>query len=275
MDPRIDRVADRIAAAERVVVLTGAGMSAESGVPTFRDSGRDPGGLWDRFDADEIGTAGGLLGFLISKPWEGIEFLKDLRDVFAAAQPHAGHIALTELQRAGRLDAIVTQNVDGLHQQAGSERIIELHGTFARRRCVLCGLREAVDRASLLDAFDRMIVKLGSYMVAHPAHLLDRCVCGGLFRPDFVAFGEAVQDLDAAVEAARSAEVMIVCGTSGVVYPAATLPGEARGAGAFLVEVNPDDTELSAVAHERLRGTAAGVLPGLAARVRQRLASVV
>lgn len=263
----VDAAAKRICATDRVVVLTGAGVSAESGIDTFRDIG----GLWDRFDPDEVATASGWLRFLISKPWEAIELLSGLREVFARARPNPGHAALAELERLGHLRAVITQNVDGLHQEAGSEHVIEIHGTFTRRRCMECGRREALSREAFIEDLDVMIAKLGSYLVSHPAHLLRRCECGGLFRADIVHFGEEVHDLPKAVEEARGAEVMLVCGTSGVVYPAAGLPAEAKNNGAFVVEVNPEPSELSTLADLRIQASAGAALPALVRAVRERL----
>jgi NAD-dependent deacetylase len=261
-------VAERIAASHSVVALTGAGVSAESGIPTFRD----PGGIWDRFDPAEVGTFPGLLRFLLARPWDGIEFLKGLRGVFAAARPNPGHEALAALERLGHLRCVITQNVDGLHQRAGSSRVLEMHGTFARSRCMGCGAVVAQTMDEFLCELDQMIVKLASYMASHPAHLLRRCECGGLVRWDFVAFGEAVQCLDQATAEAGACDVMLVCGTSGVVYPAAALPETARECGALVVEVNPEATELSTVADVMLRGRAGDVLPELVAAVQARSA---
>lgn len=258
MDP-IDRAADAVASAGRVVALTGAGISAGSGIATFRDAG----GLWDRFDPVKLGSSDGWMGMLIAEPWTGVELLQGLRDAFAAARPNAGHVALAELEHDGRLAGVITQNVDGLHGDAGSRRLIELHGSFRRRRCPACGSVEDIGAAGLLDEIDRMIDKLSSYMVTHPAHLLVRCGCGGLTHPDVVGFGDDVHDLDAALSEARTADVMLVCGTSGVVYPAAGLPEIAKERGALIVEVNPEPTELTRLADVHLCGPAEDVLPAL------------
>jgi NAD-dependent deacetylase len=260
------RAAQRIADSDRVVALTGAGISAGSGIATFRDVG----GLWDRFDPDRIAAAGGWLAFLISQPWEGIEFLTGLRDAFGSASPNEGHRALAQLASDGHLRSVITQNVDGLHGDAGSERVIELHGSFRWLRCMACGVREELDAQRFLEEIEVMISKLGSYMVSHPAHLLRRCACGGLVRADVVDFGEDVHGLDDAIEEARSCDVMLVCGTSGVVYPAAGLPDVAREHGAVVVEVDPNPTELSASADIHLRGLACDVLPALRSAVAER-----
>lgn len=265
MDRALVIAGERLASCDHGVALTGAGVSASSGIATFRDSG----GLWDRFDPAEVTTAGGWLGFLIRKPWEGVEFLQGLRDAFAEARPNAAHRALASLEAEGHLDAVITQNVDGLHRRAGTREVVELHGTFDRCRCSGCGRREEVSREGFCEELDTMIAKLGSYMVHHPAHLLRRCDCGGLFRADVVMFGEPVQGLGTALEHAEGCDVMLVCGTSAVVYPAAELPERAKERGATLIEVNPERTELSPLVDVHLRGSADDVLPELVEAVRQ------
>lgn len=261
----LSKAAELIAGAERAVALTGAGVSAESGIATFRDAD----GLWDRFDPEEVATAGGWLAFLIRKPWEGMEFLRGLRDAFAEASPNEAHAALASLEAEGHLGAVITQNVDGLHRLAGNREVVELHGSFGRRRCSSCGCRERVSREGFCEELDTMIAKLGSYMVHHPAHLLRRCECGGLFRADVVMFGEPVQGLGSALEHAEGCDVMLVCGTSSVVYPAAELPERAKARGAALIEVNPQRTELSARCDVHLAGAAGEVLPELVEAVRR------
>ena len=240
MDQGVAYVARCLVEASHVVALTGAGISVDSGLGTFRD----PGGLWDRLDLEEVMAAGGILGYCIAKPWVGIEFLTELRDAIAGAEPNLGHRALAALEAEGLLHAVVTQNVDGLHRSAGSVEVIELHGTFSRRRCTDCGVRQDVTRDELVAGFDEMIAKLGSCMVSHPAHLLRRCDCGGLWRSDIVEFGEQVQGMDEALRHVRRADVVLVCGTSCEVWPASSLPDAARSRGALVVEVNPSATQL-------------------------------
>lgn len=261
----LSTAAELIAGAERAVALTGAGISAESGIATFRDAD----GLWDRFDPEEVATAGGWLTFLIRKPWEGAEFLRGLRDAFAEARPNEAHRAFADLEAEGYLRGVITQNVDGLHRRAGSREVIQLHGTLGRRRCSSCGYLEEVSRDGFCEELDTMIAKLGSYMVHHPAHLLRRCECGGLFRADVVMFGEPVQGLGSALEHAEGCDVMLVCGTSAVVYPAAELPERAKSRGATLIEVNPVPTELSSRCDIHLAGAAGEVLPELVEVVRR------
>ncbi len=232
-----------LAGARRLAVLTGAGMSAESGVPTFRDA---QAGLWSRFDPMQLASAE---GFRADPPlvWRWYAWRRDL---VAKAQPNAGHLALA--QAAGRFDGfgIVTQNVDGLHQRAGSRAVIELHGSIVRTRCFGdCGV-----------------------VFEHPADLPPgeppRCPgCGQWLRPGVVWFGEMLdrQVLQAAEAACTSADAVLVVGTSGLVHPAAGLPLTARRAGARVIIVNPQPTEIDSVAHVVVRGAAGAVLPALLA----------
>jgi NAD-dependent deacetylase len=243
-----------------VVALTGAGISAESGIPTFRD----PGGLWDRFDPREFGTWDGLARTAMSRPEALAAFLAELRRVLVDASPGPAHLALAQMERAGFLDAVVTQNVDGLHQEAGSDHVVEVHGSFLRRACLSCGRRTPSSRDALVADLDRAIGGLRSAYVAGLAAILPTCpVCGGPARPDFVAFGEAVQGYEEAERLILGCRALLVIGTSGEVYPVAGLPGEAWRAGAVVVEVAPAETDVEA--DLLIRGPAGEVLPRLAA----------
>lgn len=220
-----------------VLALTGAGISAESGLATFRG----PGGLWEGRDPLDLATPRAFR----EDPATVWRFYAWRRVQAAAAEPNAAHRALAALERRGGDLTVVTQNVDGLHERAGSRRIVRLHGSLWRLRCVDEGL-EFDDRR--LD---------------HPP--LPRCACGALLRPGVVWFGE---DLPAAAlaqaeVAARRAAVVLVVGTSSLVYPAAALPRLARAAGAFVVEINPEPTPLTPDVDEHLSGRAGEVLPAL------------
>ena len=258
----LERAAAAIAGSG-AVAFTGAGISAESGIPTFRD----PGGLWDRFDPGEFGSWQGVMELAMTKPDVLAEFLGELRRAFGAARPGPAHVALAGLQEAGLLDAVITQNVDGLHQDAVvSGRVLELHGSFRQQVCLVCGHRERVTRQEFLDGLDRAITGLRSAYVASLASLLPRCSrCNGPARPDFVAFGEAVRDYPEAEELAKGCRAMLVVGTSGEVFPAADLPGRASSAGAVIVEVTEGPSEVRS--DVRLSGRAGEVLPALADRV--------
>ncbi|WP_433604762.1 SIR2 family NAD-dependent protein deacylase [Dactylosporangium sp. CA-139114] len=242
----LERAAALVAAARHVVVFTGAGMSAESGVPTFRD---DLTGLWARYDAGRLATP------------EAFHADPDLvwgwyawRAARArAAEPNAGHRAVAALEAANPATTVVTQNVDDLHERAGSTAPIHLHGSLFAPRCVGDGAHPA----ALADTEEPQEGR----RIAPP-----RCgTCGALVRPGVVWFGEALPEpaLHAAVAAAAGCDVLLTVGTSGVVYPAAEIPRIAARAGAAVIQVNPDATPLDAVSTVNLRGTAATLLPAL------------
>jgi NAD-dependent deacetylase len=245
-----------------VVAFTGAGISAESGIPTFRD----PGGIWDRFDPSEFGTWDGLGHLAMSRPDALAEFLRELRKVFALARPRPAHRALARLEEAGVLEGVITQNVDGLHQEAGSRTVVEVHGSFQRTVCLAYGHRDRISRERFLEDLDRSVTGLRTAFVPSLAALLPRCpVCGAPARPDFVAFGEAVQDFPRAEQMAAACRVLLVVGTSGEVFPAAALPEVARNHGAQIVEVAGGPSDIRA--DLRLEGRAGDVVPDLARAV--------
>jgi NAD-dependent deacetylase len=235
----IDRVASWMRAAQRVVVLTGAGISAESGVPVFRGAG----GLWRDFRPEQLATPEAFA----RQPELVWEWYLWRRARIAAVQPNAGHLAIARWQRDREGVALLTQNVDGLHARAGSVGVIELHGSVWRVRCAAgCGFRRADDPA------------------AAPRTSL-HCECGAWLRPEVVWFGEPLDAvaIETAIARVEEAEVIIVVGTSSVVYPVAALPQIARRRGARIVEVNVEDTPLTGVADAVLRGTAGQLLPAL------------
>lgn len=224
--------------AASVLVLTGAGISAESGVPTFRG----PGGLWRNYRPEDLATPEAFA----RDPrlvWQWYDWRRSL---IARAQPNEGHRALAALERRKETFLLVTQNVDGLHERAGSRRVVKLHGDIWRVRCTACGAVSRDERAPLPE-------------------LPPRCHCGGLLRPDVVWFGEPLPAAAwrEAEAAARSADLMLLVGTSAVVYPAAGLAPLARGAGARVMEVNVEETPVSGLADCSLRGRAAELLPRL------------
>jgi len=237
-------IAARIARARLTLVLTGAGMSAESGVPTFRDAQT---GLWARFRPEELATPE---AFRRDPPlvWRWYAWRRQL---VAAAQPNAGHRALAELARRVPL-ALVTQNVDGLHQRAGSPNVICLHGDLFRNLC-------SVTKLPIDDAW--IAAHDGEEPPPSPHHP------EGYARPGVVWFGENLpQDAyDAAIDAARRCDVVLSIGTSGIVHPAAGLPGEAQRHGAWFAEINPERTVLSDSADLVVADTAAHALPALLA----------
>lgn len=233
----------RLRTAQNVAVLTGAGISAESGVPTFREAQT---GLWARYDPQELATPQAFQ----RDPRLVWEWYTWRRKLVSQAKPNRGHYALAQLEQwligLGIGFSLITQNVDGLHRQAGSVNLVELHGDITRTKC----FAEGVVVESWPETED-----------APP-----RCPrCGGLLRPDVVWFGENLpaQALEKAWTAAQSADVFFSIGTSTVVQPAASLPLVALEHGATVIEVNPDQTPLSSLAQFRLSGPAGFILPKL------------
>ena len=236
----VERAKQRIAAAHNVAVLTGAGISAESGIPTFRDAQT---GLWAKFDPMQLASEEGFR----ADPRTVWRWYAWRRQLVAEAQPNAGHRALAAASPRFASFEVITQNVDGLHARAGSKPI-ELHGNIMRTACLArCGFSE--------DDAQRL-----------PAGEPPRCPrCGGWLRPDVVWFGELldVQTLARAEQAAARCDLMLVIGTSGLVFPAAGLPAVAARAGAAVIVVNPQASELDALASVVVCETAAVALPQL------------
>lgn len=236
----IERAAAHLRQARHVCVLTGAGISAESGIPTFRDAQE---GLWAQYSPLDLATPEGFE----RDPelvWRWYEWR---REMVRAAHPNAGHVALARLASQVPRLTLVTQNVDGLHQRAGSPSVVEYHGNILRDRCTV----------------ERVIAERSE---DSRASALPRCAsCGGLLRPDVVWFGEMIPK-DAMLQAAAAAadcDAFLSVGTSSLVYPAAGLVESALRRGVPVIEVNPNPTELSAHAHVVLAGPAGQILPAL------------
>ncbi len=232
-------VRDWLSSARSVAALTGAGISAESGIPTFRG----PGGLWKNFRAEELATPEAFA----RDPklvWEWYDWRRCL---IANAKPNAGHYALAELERQVPSFTLITQNVDGLHDRAGSVNILKVHGDIWTVRCTSCERERRDARPSLPE-------------------LPPRCACGGVERPGVVWFGEGLPDTvwEEAVRSAREADVLIVIGTSAVVHPAAGLVYLAKASGAKVVEINIAEPPVSATVDLTWRAPAAEALPLLA-----------
>jgi NAD-dependent deacetylase len=224
--------------AKSIAVLTGAGISAESGIPTFRGAA----GLWKRFRPEELATPEAFA----RDPQTVWEWYHWRRKLIAGAKPNAGHLALARLEQLTPKFTLATQNVDGLHQAAGSKTILELHGSIWKLRCTQCG-REWFDR----DATE------GRQLVY--------CQCGALARPGVVWFGEGLPPdvWRSAEQAIRSCDLLLVIGTSAVVYPAAGLAPLARSFGAKIIEVNLEASPISSSVDARLIGQAGDILPEL------------
>ncbi len=227
----------------RVAVLSGAGISAESGVPTFRD---DKNGLWARFDPYELSSAQGweehperVWGWYLWRHY-----------LAGRVEPNEGHRAVAAWEDAAEV-SVITQNVDDLHERAGSSTVHHLHGSLFEFSCATCALPYTGELPELTEP---------TLEVEPPV-----CVCAGLIRPDIVWFGEPLPDgpWRSAVQAVEAADVLVVVGTSAIVYPAAGLPELALARGISVVEVNPEPTPLSDSATLTLRDTASRALPGL------------
>ena len=233
-------LARALAGARSVAVLTGAGVSAESGVPTFRDA---QSGLWARFDPRELATPSAFA----RNPKLVWDWYAWRREQLGKARPNPAHFALAELERRAPQYLLITQNVDGLHAKAGSRKLVELHGNIGRVKCS----REGTIAQSWATPADG---------------LPPRCSkCGAFLRPDVVWFEEMLpaDALAQAESAARRCDLMLVVGTSAEVYPAAALPAHARRNGARVVEVNPQRTALTGFADDHLQGAAGAILPAL------------
>jgi len=235
-----------VSQASRAVAFTGAGISTESGIPDFRS----PGGLWEKFDPNDFTYQ----RFVASaetrkKMWSwGLELYPIMRD----AQPNAGHLALAELEQRGRLRSVITQNIDALHQRAGSREVIELHGNATRVACLSCGSE------CTRDALHERL--LGGDMDPH-------CDCGGILKSKVIAFGQAMPEPETsnAYEEAGACDLMIAVGSSLVVFPAADMVPTAVKAGANLVLINLEPTQFDRMASVVIRAKAGEALPAIVA----------
>jgi NAD-dependent deacetylase len=235
----------KLAAAERVTVLTGAGVSAESGVPTFRDAQT---GLWAKYSLEELATPRAFR----RNPRLVWEWYQWRRELVAGVKPNPAHLALVEIEKLFPLFNLITQNVDGLHQRAGSQKVVELHGNITRTKCF--------DEGTIVLSWN----DTGDVPPICPDY-------GGKLRPDVVWFEESLpeMELELATQASASCEIFLSVGTSTVVYPAAALPTEALQHGAIVVEINPEPTPLTSKAHFVLADAAGAVLPALLAELKK------
>ncbi|MBI5267041.1 MAG: NAD-dependent deacylase [candidate division Zixibacteria bacterium] len=227
-------------------MLTGAGISAESGVPTFRSAD----GLWNKFKPEELAS----MAAFVANPKMVWEWYNWRRELIANVKPNAGHFAIAELSALLPRFTLVTQNVDGLHALAGSRNIVELHGNIGRSKCSDCGL-----------------------LVPEDCHIDPSAIpacrgCGGKIRPDVVWFGEMLDPniIDAAFREAERCDLFLSVGTSALVHPAATLPVVAKRHGATLIEVNLEPTPLSAMADISVQGKSGDVLPVVVEALKRR-----
>ena len=249
LDEEIARAAAEVVAARHLVALTGAGLSVESGIPPFRG----PGGLWTRYGEPPMD---GYQRFLRDprKAWQERlspkqAWARVLEKTLAEAKPNAGHRALAELERRGRCAALITQNIDDLHRQAGTRMLLEIHGNFRLLRCLDCVTRFT-----------------SAELPVDPDDLPPHCPrCGGVVKGDTVHFGEPIPPdvLRRCYEEVERADCMLVAGTSATVYPAADFPDAVARRGGRVIEINPDETELTGRTTRSLRGPGGAVLERL------------
>ena len=247
MNDLVRQAADLLMQTRKAVALTGAGISVESGIPPFRG----PGGLWERMDPMEVAHIDAFRRNP-AKVWQLL--ISGMQTVLTTARPNAGHTGLARLEQWGYLRSVITQNVDGLHQAAGSRDVIEYHGTFAWQRCMDCGSRYETRRVDL-------------------SRIPPRCDCGGIYRPDCVFFGEMIppQHLARSHQLVSRCDVLLVVGTSATVQPAAMMPILARESGARVVEINPEPTPLTRhISDYLIQGEAGEVLDAIVACIAAR-----
>lgn len=223
----IEKVAKQILESKYMTALTGAGISAESGIPTFR--GED--GLWKKFKAEELATPSAFR----ENPELVWEWYKWRMEIVFNAKPNLAHNAFAELEKMGILKMLITQNVDDLHEKAGSKKVLHLHGSLRILRCTACKKRFEIDKP--------------------PIEKLPKCECGALLRPGVVWFGEEIPSeiLREAIKHASMSDLMIVVGTSAVVQPAASLPLIVKKNKGLIIEINPEETPLTNIADISLR----------------------
>jgi NAD-dependent deacetylase len=229
-----DSIKEQIRNVKKIVLVTGAGISQESGIPTFR--GKD--GLWRNYDAMKLAT----IDAFYDNPKLVWEWYNERRQNIFSAEPNRGHKAITELEKFAEV-VILTQNIDGLHQKAGSTKVLELHGSIVKIKCTVC------------DFNDEIITEFSE----NPP----LCKCGNILRPDVVWFGEPLpQDVwQKAIIHANQCDLMIIAGTSLVVSPANTLPIYAKQNNAMLIEINPENTEMSSEMNLTIKDTSSNALP--------------
>lgn len=249
MNPQIERVANILAGSKNTVALTGAGISVESGIPPFRGKG----GLWEKIDPMKYAH---IETFLNDPADVWNVLIKEMKNVLDVARPNEGHLGLARLETLGILRTVITQNVDSLHQAAGSADVIEFHGSFARYWCMAC--RKPAETVS-----------------PDMTEIPPRCACSGVLRPDIVFFGEMIppQALERSRLLSAACDVMLVIGTSAFVQPAAYLPMIAKQNGAVIVEINPEPTPLTRqVTDYPILGNAGEVMQQLVVAVEKTLA---
>ena len=246
----LEQFVEMILSTDKIVAFTGAGISAESGIPTFRGKG----GIWEKYDPDKVAS----INSFYEDPRNYWEFARDFESKFFNVKPSPAHMAIGKLEKMKRLLGVITQNVDGLHQKAGNTRVIELHGNTSIIECLDCGKR--YDRE---EVFRRLETELPP-----------RCDCGSIYlKPKAVFFGEPLPQtaLSEAIELARRCELMIVVGSSLVVYPAAEIPLIAKTSGSKLVLINLESTPYDDIFDLKFYSRASDILPEVVEKVEKQL----
>lgn len=264
----LSEAASCIAHAQGVVAFTGAGISEESGIPTFRGQG----GLWDRYPPERFANITGLVAEFFLHPARVAGFLREILHSCLDAEPNPAHVVLAQWEVQGILRAVITQNIDTLHERAGSQKVIKLHGSIDRLRCTDCGFSQGFDDSQLSRWMAALSPKGMRRRQLWQAlkQILSQCPhCGGRRRPDVVLFGDLLPQ-DAWGEAQREVslcDLLMVIGTSGLVHPAAEIPLLAKRSGVTLIEINPQPTSLTPHADLFLAGKAGQVMEELMEQV--------
>jgi len=246
----------------RVACLTGAGISAESGIPTFRGKG----GLWERYDPQIYANTPGLISTLRTHPEELVNFIVDFYSLLLKAVPNPGHRALAILEEENILSSTITQNIDGLHQAAGSQNVIELHGNAFRIRCMQCSKTIVWEKDKLREMVELFKINKDSYIkiLKVLTRYFPRCAtCGSRYRIDIVLFGEILpqDELSRAWKQLNNCDVLLLIGSSLLVYPAAGLPLYAKERGAKIIEINNQPSCISGLCDYIITGQASQILP--------------
>lgn len=272
MEDKIKEISQRILESKKVVAFTGAGISAESGIPTFRGQG----GIWEKYSPAIYGNLAGLALTFLIRPKKLLRFVTEVYETFSAAQPNPAHLALGRLEQRDQLSSVITQNIDNLQERGGSRNVIKLHGDLYRLRCLKCRAQRPLDPTN----FGLVLQELNS---THPGRLgmirkireaIPRCLdCGGGMRPDIVFFGEGLPQDEwlRAQSEAQSCDLMMVIGTSALVYPAASIPHLAKSNGATIVEITHEKSSISFFADYILLGNAGEFLPPIVEAVERGL----
>jgi NAD-dependent deacetylase len=244
MEDLIKKTARSLSASKKVVALTGAGVSVESGIPPFRGKG----GLWEKIDPMEFAHIDSFMRNP-AKVWNVL--IREMKDIVDMARPNEAHKGLAKLEKIGILQTVITQNVDGLHQMAGNTDVIEFHGNFAWQKCLDCSKKIETFKISL-------------------AEIPPRCSCGGILRPDCVFFGEMIppEHLMRSRKVSYECDIMLVLGTSALVQPAAYMPVIAKDSGAVVIEINPESTPLTgSISDYIIKGNAGAVMKAIVSEV--------